>query len=140
MKIGFIGLGNMGGPMAANLAKAGHAVTGFDLATTPPGGVTAADSAAAAATGADVVITMLPNGAILKSVAAEIIPAMSQGAVFLDCSTVDVASARDRRHCRSCGPTLTRASPGVPSSSVTVTGASPSRSSSSRTVPSRSGR
>ena len=95
MKIGFIGLGNMGGPMAANLAKAGHAVTGFDLVTTPPGGVTAADSAAAAATGADVVITMLPNGAILKSVAAEIIPAMSQGAVFLDCSTVDVASARE---------------------------------------------
>ena len=81
MKIGFIGLGNMGGPMAANLAKAGHAVTGFDLVTTPPDGVAAADSAAAAATGADVVITMLPNGAILKSVAAEIIPAMSQGAV-----------------------------------------------------------
>ncbi|MBN2760687.1 MAG: NAD(P)-binding domain-containing protein, partial [Rhodobacteraceae bacterium] len=62
MKIGFIGLGNMGAPMAANLAKAGHAVTGFDLSAPCPEGVTQADSASAAATGADVVITMLPNG------------------------------------------------------------------------------
>ncbi|WP_425052648.1 3-hydroxyisobutyrate dehydrogenase [Psychromarinibacter sp. S121] len=94
MKIGFIGLGNMGGPMAANLVAAGHTVTGFDLAAEPPEGVAKAASAAEAATGADVVITMLPNGAILKTVAAEIIPAMHSGAVFLDCSTVDVESAR----------------------------------------------
>ena len=94
MKIGFIGLGNMGGPMAANLAKAGHEVAGFDLAAPCPEGVTKADSAAEAAAGAEVVITMLPNGAILKSVAAEIIPAMETGAVLLDCSTVDVESAR----------------------------------------------
>ena len=94
MKIGFIGLGNMGAPMAANLVAAGHAVAGFDLAAPCPEGVTRADSATIAATGADVVITMLPNGAILRSVAAEVIPAMTAGAVLLDCSTVDVASAR----------------------------------------------
>ena len=93
MKIGFIGLGNMGGPMAANLAKAGHDVTGFDLSAPCPNGVTKADSGAAAATGADVVITMLPNGAILRAVADEIIPAMAPGAVLCDCSTVDVESA-----------------------------------------------
>lgn len=95
MKIGFIGLGNMGAPMAANLAAAGHAVTGFDVAAPCPEGVSHAASAAAAATDADVVITMLPNGEILRRVAAEVIPAMTQGAVLLDCSTVDVQSARD---------------------------------------------
>ena len=94
MKIGFIGLGNMGAPMAANLVKAGHAVTGFDTAAPCPEGVTAAASAAEAAAGAEVVITMLPNGAILRSVAAEVIPAMDRGAVLCDCSTVDVDSAR----------------------------------------------
>ena len=94
MKIGFIGLGNMGAPMAANLAAAGHEVTGFDLSAPCPAGVTKADTAAAAATGAEVVITMLPNGAILRSVAAELVPAMKAGAVLCDCSTVDVESAR----------------------------------------------
>ncbi|WP_299420149.1 3-hydroxyisobutyrate dehydrogenase [uncultured Shimia sp.] len=94
MKIGFIGLGNMGGPMAANLAKAGHEVTGFDMADVAIDGVTMADTGAAAATGADVVITMLPNGQILRAVANEIIPVMSKGATFVDCSTVDVDSAR----------------------------------------------
>jgi len=94
MKIGFIGLGNMGAPMAANLAAAGHEVTGFDLSAPCPAGVTKADTAAAAATGAEVVITMLPNGAILRSVAAELVPAMTAGAVLCDCSTVDVESAR----------------------------------------------
>ncbi|WP_299845517.1 3-hydroxyisobutyrate dehydrogenase [uncultured Paracoccus sp.] len=94
MKIGFIGLGNMGGPMAANLAKAGHEVAGFDTAAPMPEGVSKADSAAAAATGADVVITMLPNGKILRGVADQVIPAMAAGAVLCDCSTVDVDSAR----------------------------------------------
>ncbi|MDF3608049.1 3-hydroxyisobutyrate dehydrogenase [Paracoccus sp. DMF-8] len=94
MKIGFIGLGNMGGPMAANLARAGHAVAGFDLTAPMPEGVSRADTAAAAAQGADVVITMLPNGAILRAVAAEVLPAMTAGAVLCDCSTVDVESAR----------------------------------------------
>jgi 3-hydroxyisobutyrate dehydrogenase len=94
MKIGFIGLGNMGGPMAANLAKAGHVVTGFDMAEVAIEGVSLADTAAAAATGADVVITMLPNGQILRAVAEEILPVMSQGAAHVDCSTVDVDSAK----------------------------------------------
>ncbi|MEM6589149.1 MAG: 3-hydroxyisobutyrate dehydrogenase [Pseudomonadota bacterium] len=94
MKIGFIGLGNMGAPMAANLAAGGHGVTGFDTAEVSVESVATAASAAEAATGADVVITMLPNGAILRGVAAEVIPAMREGAVLLDCSTVDVDSAR----------------------------------------------
>ena len=92
--IGFIGLGNMGAPMAANLAKAGHDVTGFDVAGVKLDGVAQAASAAAAAAGRDVVITMLPNGDILRSVAAQIVPAMQAGAVLCDCSTVDVDSAR----------------------------------------------
>ena len=94
MKIGFIGLGNMGGPMAKNLSAAGHEVRGFDTAAPMPEGVLPSVSAAEAARGADVVITMLPNGAILRAVAAEVIPAMSAGAVLCDCSTVDVESAR----------------------------------------------
>jgi 3-hydroxyisobutyrate dehydrogenase len=94
MKIGFIGLGNMGAPMAANLAKAGHEVTGFDVAGVTAAGVAQAGSGPEAAGGADVVITMLPDGAILRQVAADVLPAMTPGAVLLDCSTVDVASAR----------------------------------------------
>ncbi|MFN3936094.1 MAG: 3-hydroxyisobutyrate dehydrogenase [Gemmobacter sp.] len=94
MKVGFIGLGNMGAPMATNLVKAGHAVTGFDVTGKGPEGVFMAASAAEASRGADVVVTMLPNGAILRSVAAEVIPAMKAGAVLCDCSTVDVESAR----------------------------------------------
>ncbi|WP_296473824.1 3-hydroxyisobutyrate dehydrogenase [Roseinatronobacter sp.] len=94
MKIGFIGLGNMGAPMAANLARAGHAVTGFDLVTPCPDGVSRAEDVQGAARDADVVVTMLPNGAILRDVAAQLIPAMKVGAVLCDCSTVDVDSAR----------------------------------------------
>ncbi|WP_282051521.1 3-hydroxyisobutyrate dehydrogenase [Phaeobacter inhibens] len=94
MNIGFIGLGNMGGPMAANLAKAGHTVTGFDMADVSIEGVTMAASAAEAATGAEVVITMLPNGQILRAVADDVIPAMAEGVTLVDCSTVDVDSAR----------------------------------------------
>ncbi|MFW2587458.1 3-hydroxyisobutyrate dehydrogenase [Sagittula sp. SSi028] len=94
MKIGFIGLGNMGAPMARNLAAAGHEVTGFDVAGVTAEGVIPADSAAQAVAAADVVITMLPNGDILRSVAADIITHMTAGAVLLDCSTVDVGSAR----------------------------------------------
>src|SRR6056297_3996116 len=94
MKIGFIGLGNMGGPMAANLAKAGHDATGFDAADVTIEGVTPANTAEETAQGAEVVITMLPNGQILRSVADQVIPVMDKGAVLLDCSTVDVDSAR----------------------------------------------
>ena len=94
MKIGFIGLGNMGGPMARNLARAGHEVWGFDPIAPYPEGVEAAKSGMDAARGRDVVVTMLPDGEILRAVATEIIPSMAQGTVFLDCSTVDVESAR----------------------------------------------
>ncbi|MCX8952250.1 3-hydroxyisobutyrate dehydrogenase [Ruegeria sp. NA] len=94
MQIGFIGLGNMGAPMAANLAKAGHQVIGFDTAGVTVEGVTQAATASEAVATADAVITMLPNGAILRAVADQIIPAMAQGAVLIDCSTVDVESAR----------------------------------------------
>ncbi len=95
MKVAFIGLGNMGAPMAANLAAAGHEVGGFDPVAPCPEGVERAPSAAEAARGAEVVITMLPDGRTLRQVAAEVIPAMAPGAVLLDCSTVDVTSARD---------------------------------------------
>ncbi len=95
MKIGFIGLGNMGAPMAANLAKAGHEVTGYDVAGTTAEGVKSVGTSAEAVEEAGTVITMLPNGEILRSVAEEIIPRMSSGALFIDCSTVDVESARD---------------------------------------------
>ena len=95
MKIGFIGLGNMGSPMAKNLAAAGHEVVGFDTAAIAVEGATIAATAVEAASGADVVITMLPNGAILRDVADDVIPAMSAGSVLLDCSTVDVDSTRE---------------------------------------------
>lgn len=94
MKIGFVGLGNMGAPMAANLVKAGHQVTGFDVAGVSVDRAQTAASAAQAASGQDAVITMLPDGAILRAVYADIVPAGTKGAVFIDCSTVDVDSAR----------------------------------------------
>ncbi|WP_347827966.1 3-hydroxyisobutyrate dehydrogenase [uncultured Planktomarina sp.] len=94
MKIGFVGLGNMGTPMAVNLTNAGHEVVGFDPVAAIPEGVTKAQTAQEAASGADVVITMLPNGDIAHSVANDILPVMTKAAVLLDCSTIDVASAR----------------------------------------------
>ena len=84
----------MGTPMAVNLTNAGHEVVGFDPVAAIPAGVTKAQTAQDAASGADVVITMLPNGAIAHSVASDILPVMTKGAVLLDCSTIDVASAR----------------------------------------------
>ena len=94
MRVGFIGLGNMGAPMARNLAAAGNDVAGFDIAAPVPEGVDVAATAAAAVAAREVAITMLPDGEILRSVASEIIPAMGSGTVMLDCSTVDVESAR----------------------------------------------
>ncbi len=93
MKIAFIGLGNMGGPMAVNLAAAGHDVIGVDPVASPDG-LTMATNAAEACADADVAITMLPNGAILRAVAGEVVSALPKDAVFIDCSTVDVDSAR----------------------------------------------
>ena len=92
--IGFIGLGNMGAPMAANLVAAGHTVTGFDVTNVAIEGVTLADSAVAATEGQDVVVTMLPNGTILQAVYKDIVPAAKAGALLIDCSTVDVDSAK----------------------------------------------
>jgi 3-hydroxyisobutyrate dehydrogenase len=97
--IAFIGLGNMGGPMAANLVKAGHKVVGFDLVKTSldqakSDGATIASSAAEAVKGTDVVITMLPAGKHVVSVWSDIIPSVAKGALMIDCSTIDVESAR----------------------------------------------
>ena len=94
MRIGFIGLGNMGAPMAHNLAKAGHTVLGFDTQNLTVEMVEVVKTARDCAERAEVVITMLPNGKILKSVADETIQYMKEGSIFLDCSTVDVASAK----------------------------------------------
>ena len=84
----------MGVPMAINLANAGHEVVGFDPIGTIPTGVSIAQNAQNAARGANVVITMLPNGVIAHSVARDILPIMTKDAVLLDCSTIDVATAR----------------------------------------------
>src|SRR3954464_15914658 len=97
--IAFIGLGNMGGPMAANLVKAGHKVVGFDLVQglldqAKADGAAIAGSAPAAVKGADVVITMLPAGKHVVSVWSDIIPSVAGGALMIDCSTIDVESAR----------------------------------------------
>jgi 3-hydroxyisobutyrate dehydrogenase len=97
--IAFIGLGNMGGPMAANLVKAGQKVTAFDLVDASRNqakadGAGIADSAANAAKGAEIVITMLPAGKHVLSVWTEILPAMTKGSLVIDCSTIDVESAK----------------------------------------------
>ncbi|WP_419911256.1 3-hydroxyisobutyrate dehydrogenase [Hoeflea sp.] len=97
--IAFIGLGNMGNPMAANLVKAGLNVTGFDLMaenleTAKSHGLAVADSAADAVSGADVVITMLPAGRHVLSVYADILDKAPGGALLIDSSTIDVDSAR----------------------------------------------
>ena len=99
MKIGFIGLGNMGAPMAQRLAEAGHIITGYDLlesaiAALPKDMIMIANDVPDAAKGQDIVITMLPNGESLASVAEAIIPVMRQGSCLIDCSTVDVNTAR----------------------------------------------
>jgi 3-hydroxyisobutyrate dehydrogenase len=97
--IAFIGLGNMGGPMAANLVKAGHTVAGFDLVKSlsdeaKAAGVSIAPSAAHAVKTAEVIITMLPAGKQVVSVWTETVPAAANGALLIDCSTIDVDSAR----------------------------------------------
>lgn len=94
MKIGVIGLGNMGEPMARNLVLAGYEVRGFDIAIPCPVDIKTVKSAAELATLSDVVITMLPSGSIVKAVANEILPNMARGSILLDCSTIDVESAR----------------------------------------------
>lgn len=97
--IGFIGLGNMGGPMAANLVKAGYSVTGFDLSPDAieagkKAGCEIALTASEAAANKDVVITMLPAGKHVVGVYEDIKDAVSQGALMIDCSTIDIASCK----------------------------------------------
>ncbi|WP_067604589.1 3-hydroxyisobutyrate dehydrogenase [Nocardiopsis listeri] len=104
--VAFVGLGNMGGPMAANLVAAGHEVVGFDLVPdaltrAERSGVRVASSAADAVSGVDVVITMLPGGRHLldayrgaEGVDGGLLAAARPGTLFVDCSTVDVADAR----------------------------------------------
>ena len=97
--IAFIGLGNMGGPMAANLVKAGHKVVAFDLLEASRNqaksdGAAIADTASNSVKGADVVVTMLPAGKHVLSVWNDIIASMGKGALIIDCSTIDVESAK----------------------------------------------
>ena len=101
-RIGFIGLGNMGLPMAQNLIKAGHAVTGLDISKAQidklvEAGGKAAGSVKDAASGVDIVITMLPAGAQVRDVYLGndgVVATASQGALLIDSSTIDVETAR----------------------------------------------
>lgn len=101
MKIAFIGLGNMGGGMAANLVKAGHDVRAFDLsedvlATAKGNGCATFGSVREAVAGVDAVVSMLPNGGVVKSVyTGDVIGQAPGDAILLDCSTIDVATARE---------------------------------------------
>ena len=97
--VAFIGLGNMGGPMVANLVKAGHRILGYDLSAAScqaasESGATIAGSVGEAVGEAEVAITMLPAGKHVLSVWAEAVPAARPGTLFIDCSTIDLGSAR----------------------------------------------
>jgi 3-hydroxyisobutyrate dehydrogenase len=97
--IGFIGLGNMGGPMAANLIKSGGHVLGFDMVAaardaSAKDGVEIVANARSTVDDAEIVITMLPSGEHVLSVWNEVAPRARQGTLFIDCSTIDVPSAR----------------------------------------------
>jgi 3-hydroxyisobutyrate dehydrogenase len=100
MKIAFIGLGNMGGGMAANLVKAGHEVSAFDLseealARATENGCVCFSDAKLAVAGAGAVVSMLPNGQIVQAVySGDVIGHAPTDALLLDCSTIDVATAR----------------------------------------------
>jgi 3-hydroxyisobutyrate dehydrogenase len=98
-EVAFIGLGNMGAPMARNLHKAGFGVRGFDVveacrATARTSGLTVADSVETAVHGADVVMTMLPAGTHVLDVYRLAAPAARKGTLFIDSSTVDIESCR----------------------------------------------
>ncbi len=98
--IAFIGLGNMGGPMAANLAKAGHEVRGFDVVEeardrAAEQGITIIETAEEAAKGAEVVFTSLPNGGLVKQVLESVLAANEDAKTYVDVSTIAVAEARE---------------------------------------------
>ena len=92
MKIGFIGLGNMGAPMARNLIKAGHELLGFDVAPTNVGDITQ-DPITEIAKKCSIIFSMLPDGSVLRNVYEELIPLCTPRTILVDCSTVDVESA-----------------------------------------------
>ena len=99
MKIGFIGLGNMGAPMARRLVAAGHKVTGYDVMESAMAALSevkmdVSNDILTAASEQEVVITMLPNGEALNRVVEAIIPVMPEGSCFIDCSTVDINTTR----------------------------------------------
>ncbi|MFI1915333.1 3-hydroxyisobutyrate dehydrogenase [Nocardia sp. NPDC020380] len=96
--VGFLGLGHMGGPMAANLIKAGYEVLAFDPVPAAQDqarrdGATVVATAAEAVAAADIVLTMLPNGRIVLDVYREVLPSAKPGTLFIDSSTIDVADA-----------------------------------------------
>jgi 3-hydroxyisobutyrate dehydrogenase len=102
-RFGFLGLGNMGLPMAKNLAKAGHEIVGFDVVdatrdAAAAAGLTVADSAAGVLAGAEAVVTMLPAGEHVRSVylgGEGLLAKAGKGTLFIDCSTIDVATSRE---------------------------------------------
>ena len=128
--IAFIGLGNMGAPMAKNLLKAGIGVIGFDVAETAcrgaaEAGIFVAKSVREAAAGADIVITMLPAGAHVLAVWPEALSSANPGALLIDCSTIDVESARDahslarRRDCLSLDAPVSGGAAGAKAGTLT---------------------
>jgi len=99
MRIGFIGLGNMGAPMVRRLVAAGHNVTGYDVLESAMAALSdvkmnVSSDILKAASGQEVIITMLPNGDALNRVVEAIIPVMLKGTCFIDCSTVDINTTR----------------------------------------------
>jgi len=114
--IAFLGLGNMGAPMAANLVKAGHAVAGFDLVeaqrhAAAASGVTVKASAREAVAHADAIVTMLPAGRHVLASWADFLPAATRGTLVIDCSTIDVDSAKRAHETGSAAGTLTLDAP-----------------------------
>ena len=112
----FLGLGNMGAPMAANLIKAGHSVEGFDLvdaakAAAAASGVSIAPSAREAVAAADVIVTMLPAGKHVLASWSDFLPAARKGALVIDCSTIDVESAKKAHEAGSAAGMLTLDAP-----------------------------
>jgi 3-hydroxyisobutyrate dehydrogenase len=115
-KIAFIGLGNMGAPMAANLVKAGHAVIGFDLVdaaknAAAASGVSIAGGAREAVAQAEAVVTMLPAGKHVLEAWADFLPTASKGALVIDCSTIDVLSAKRAHEAGAAAAVLTLDAP-----------------------------
>jgi 3-hydroxyisobutyrate dehydrogenase len=115
-KIAFLGLGNMGAPMAANLVKAGHAVEGFDLVdaaktVAASSGVSIARSARDAVSNADAVVTMLPAGKHVLASWSDFLSAAPKGALVIDCSTIDVESAKRAHEAGAVAGALTLDAP-----------------------------